>query len=314
MLKSGLDSESPFALVSIVIERWRLVLLCIILSVAACSIYLRNTTYTYSIDLRVSPAQSDSSGALGKLGGLAAVAGINLPTDRAVSPFELYVEALYLPEVSQELSKNNALMRGAFYKEWNQKENRFVKPTGIVGSLVNGVKGLLGIPNYKWQPPNGQRLNKFIRDEINVSRDAKKSIATIHMDHKDPQFASMFLLELHSTVDRMLRVRAQRRADSNIDYLSKKLREVVLAEHREALASTLSEQERQRMMTAGTASYAADLFGGPSISMRPTKPKPTLMLGLAFALGLLGGAALAIGKTSVQSGSNASALQSAISL
>ena len=77
--------------------------------------------------------------------------------------------------------------------------------------------------------------------------------------------------------------------------LSAQLGKVTIAEHREALAQTLSEQEKQRMAASSSAPYAAEPFGNATASPRPTSPRPILVLAASLMAGLLLGTLAALG-------------------
>ena len=279
-----------YEFVRILKDRWIVLLAFIVAGLAAAVLYLNLATYTYAVSFRVTPNESEVGNLSGKLGGLAAVAGLNLGADRAIQPFELYVESFYSPEVAARLSTRTDILKQAFPDEWNDRTGAWEEPRSPVRLIGRGVKSALGIPVFAWEQPNAARLQEYIKDEVILVRDPKKSVTTFSMDHANPDFAVLLLSSLHESVDEMIRERALRRANSYIDYLSMKLTEVLLAEHREALATTLGEQERVRMMSSSSMPYAAEPLGEPIVSLRPTKPKPLLIL----VLGVMAGGFLGI--------------------
>ncbi len=266
-------------------DSWKLVATFVFAGFAAAVGYLNVATYTYEVSFRVSPTESGSGNLANRLGGLAAVAGLSLGADRAVQPFELYVEAFYSPEVAARLSTRPDLMHTAFPDEWNAAAGQWEEPHGLVRTIGRSAKSMLGIPVFAWQPPDAERLKVYIEEEVILVRDPKRSVTTFSIDHEDPKFAAELLRGVHDATDAMVRDRALRRANSYIAYLSAKLPEVTLVEHREVLAQTLGEQERIRMMSSSSMPYAAEPLGAPLISPRPTKPRPVLTL----AVGILGG-------------------------
>lgn len=279
-----------FEFFRILMDRWKILLAFTLAGLGAAVLYLNVATYTYSVSFRVTPTESEVGNLTGKLGGLAAVAGLSLGADQAIQPFELYVESFYSPEVAARLSARTDILQQAFPDEWNAQTGAWEEPRTPIRLVGRAVKSALGIPVFPWEQPNAARLQEYIKDEVILVRDPKKSVTTFSMDHANPDFAVLLLSSLHDSVDQMIRDRALRRANSYIDYLSMKLGEVSLAEHREALATTLGEQERVRMMSSSSMPYAAEPLGKPIVSLRPTKPKPLLIL----ALGLLGGGFLGV--------------------
>lgn len=279
-------------------RHWLIMALCIAAGLAAAVIYLHNATYRYSVELRVTPTQQDMSSLANRFGGLAAVAGINLGADKAVSPFDLYLEAMYSNEVAERLSRDPAMLRGAFPREWDATHGRWVEPDSLIRPLVQGAEEVLGAPVVPWSPPNSRRFAEFLRKEVFVVRDNKRAIVTISTLQEDTGFGRALLVQLDAAVDQMVRRRALDRANAYVGYLSLKLSQVTLAEHREALAQALAEQERVRMMSSSRVAYAASPLGAPVVSLEPVKPKPIVILIMGFmagaALGIAGAVALSL--------------------
>lgn len=273
-----------------IMRKWKLIAAFVLCGLVFSIIYLERANYRYSIDYRVNPTEMDTSSLTKKFGGLAAMAGISIGGDKASSPFDLYISAIYSPEVAKILAKDPEIMKGAFEKEWDPGANAFEPPSGAMPSVVAQVKSVLGIPVYPWESPDAARLQEYIEKNVLIVKDQKKSLTTLSMEDKNPAYASHLLTSIHRAADNVIRERALNRSTQYINYISEKLREVSLAEHREALAETLGEQERVRMMSSSNLPYAAEPLGAPIVSLRPTSPKP----GLILALGVIMGGALGV--------------------
>lgn len=285
-------AEDEFTLLDFVVvvaRRWWLVIAFSLLGILAASLYLGSATYRYTAELRVSPVEAQGGGLLGRLGGLASVAGLDLPQGEDASPFNLYLEAIYSPEVALQLSDRRELLRGAFETEWDGR--RFREPSSPLKGLINASKSTLGVPRYPYRAPDATRLDDWIDDNVKVVKDNKAVLVVITLEHRDPDFSSNFLEALHTTTDRVIRRKTLDRTGGTIAYLQRQLGRVLLAEHREALAEALGEQERSRMMASVNVPFAAERFGIVKVSTRPTSPKPvvSLLFGAAagFALGVV---------------------------
>ena len=275
------------------VYRW-LVLLCLTVAVGCGIIYLHTATYRYTVALRLAPNGPDNSSLLSKLGGLASVAGLSLPTDKGLSPFDLYVEAIKSPDTADALARDAATMHVVFADQWDPSTRQWHPPTGIFYRPSRGVKSFLGLPVPAWHPPGGRELADFIDRRVILVRDAKKSIATIQLTHEDPRFAEHFLLKMHQTIDSALRRRALARSQEYVVYLTNRLQTTQLSENRVALATALAQEQRSLMVASAHSSYAADIFGGTEVSLTPTEPKVGVVLGLAAIVGLAVGLVLAV--------------------
>ena len=269
----------------------------VLIAVLLAIIYLHLVQYNYTATLMVSPVMSSSGSVQGKLrglSGLASLAGVNIGDDAATQSFMLYQEGLYSRDVANELAKNPELMHVVFHKQWDAGKKQWLRPSGPVAVLVPLVKEVIGIPIRPWNPPDGAALQDYISKTVAVDSDPLKPVVTITYRDEDPKFAVKFLNALNRAVDYKLRNIALVRADEYVDYLSAQLNTVTNADIRQALMSTLSDQEKAKMMVHATAPYAAQPFGPPSASPKPTSPNPTLILFIAVVFGTLFGVGAAL--------------------
>ena len=263
-------------------------------TIVAAIVFLNVAKYKYTVEYQVTPTDSTGGSLLGGLGGLASLAGVNLPGKSDASPFGLYLENLQNRSVAAQISHDAAIMHGAFPTQWDPVLKRWHKPDSVISGVSNGVRSALGIPVYGWKPPGPAELQKFIKDNVTIAEVPKKSIGYVTIDHEDPVFAARLLAAMHEASDAELRRRALARSTAYIDYIGRQLPLVTIAEQRAALAKALSDQEKQRMMASADVPFAADLFSPISASPRPTTPKPVLVLAVAAGLGLVLGFAIAL--------------------
>jgi uncharacterized protein involved in exopolysaccharide biosynthesis len=294
-------SERPdidlLELCRLVWKRKRLVLIAALTTGLIGLAVVHLTTYKYAATLKVTPVQSTTGaslgGSMGGLRGLASLAGISLPGGQDSLSFDLYLESFQSRELADELAKNQEIMTRVFSSEWDAKRQEWRQPSVAFKPLRGFVKSILGMPSYPWQQPDGARLQEYLQVMVKVARDQKKPIVTISMEHKDKEFAVRLLTAAHEAADLSLRRKALARANENIRYLTEKLAVTVVAEHRMAIAETLSEQEKMRMMTSSTTPFVAEPFGRAVASMRPVTPKPIRDVFIAGFSGLLLGAFIA---------------------
>ncbi|WBX84775.1 Wzz/FepE/Etk N-terminal domain-containing protein [Sphingosinicella microcystinivorans] len=292
------NADDEIDLVELAKTLWagrKTIAICLLVPILAILTYLHVATYKYEAVLAVTPTQSETNGLttkMGNLGGLASLAGISMPQDSSALAFSLYLEGVYSRSLASALSKHEDLMRVIFKDEWNEGAKRWEKPSGIASGVVKFIKAGMGVPDTTWQPPDGARLQEYLKRELSVSQDPKSPLAILSFKHKDPDFAVHLLNAMNTEMDALLRAKALARANGNIAYLSEQLGKVTITEHREAIARSLSEQEKIRMSASSSAPYAAEPFGTAAASLKPVTPKPVLSLFLGIVLGLVGGSIL----------------------
>ncbi len=259
----------------------------------AATIWLRSTEYDYTATLRVAPAPTSAreSQSLGALTGFASLTGVTLDAI-PVTPFRLYVEGIYTREVAARLARDPQLLHGAFPREWDARAQRWQPPSSP--GFVATINRLAGAPVRPWSPPDAARLQDWIAGHVSLDQSPKTPTVGLSVATPDPAFGKLFLTRLHATTDDWLRERTLATTRQNLAYLAAKLPTVTLAEHRQALIATLSDQEQRQMMARNPAAYAAEPFGPVTASPRPTSPHQLPVLLLALFGGAAGGLALAL--------------------
>lgn len=270
--------------------RWWICLLVGIASLAAAIVYLHVATYRYTAQVTVGPSQNEggrSGGGLGSLRELGALGGISLPVSQGAVPMMQFIETLRSRETAEVLAKDEQFMRRLFSSQWDEASGQWKEPDSLVRSLSGAVLGFIGAPRQPWAPPGAPQVQEFLEKRIKIEENPKTPFVVIRYSDSAPEFAILVLDRITQITNASLRRRALARADENITYLSAQLQSVMLAEHREALAQALGQQERQRMFASSSAPYAADPLGQTTVSSRPTSPVPLQVMVLAVVIGAI---------------------------
>lgn len=290
----GIDIAATLRLLR---RRWTLIAGCVVAALIVAVVYLNFVTYRYAVQMRIVPvaaANGDGlSSKLSQIGGLAAVAGVSLPDAGGSGTFKLFVEAMHSRDVADILARDRELMHDVFAKEWDARTKTWRRPQGFVHDLAGTLKSMLGVPARPFAPPGAARLQDWMETQVSVDQNLKTPVVTITILSDRPAFAVKFLDRLCTTIDAMLRERAQLRTDDYIRYLSARLPTITLAEQRIAIFQALGEQERLKMAMSSDRPYAAETFEHPAASDRPVVPVPLKVLAIALILGLLVGVGLA---------------------
>jgi hypothetical protein len=278
---------------------WRqklVLLIALAVNLLIAILYLNLATYRYAVTLIVTPVQSTSASLSGKIGGLAGLAGISLPSDTSADAFKLYMEGLKSRPVADTLAKDQQLMTSFFPDEWSADEKKWHEPSSLGHFFTTAIRWALGLPVRAWQPPDGGRLQELLEDDVNVVETRDQPAVSVTFSTSDPQFGVVVLERLHRTVDGMIKKRVLARASDSIDYLQKKLQRETVADYRQALIDQEAQQEQLRMMASASVSYAADPFGPPTASRFPVSPRPMYVLVFAIVFGLVVGVPVALAR------------------
>ncbi len=270
--------------------RWT-VFLSALLGLALASAYIRMATYRYAASLSVVESNSDSPLPSNMLN-LASLAGVNLKTKS--SKLDEYLFAMRSRDVAEQIARDQDLMRAIFVDQWNPSNRRWREPSGPARTFIKTLKKMLGVPDSAWAPPGPVEVQGFIERNVGSFADIRTEVTTVSVLDEDPKLAVRFLTNLHKAADDQVRMRTIAKAQQYVDYITRRLPMVTLAEHKIALAQVLSQQEAQMMMASANGSYAVEPLGQIVASPKPVTPKPGAALAAGTAFGLLVGVLIAV--------------------
>jgi len=273
--------------IAVLREHRRALILAPVILVLCAIIYLHLADPEYSVTLKVTPTASATSTLPAGISGLAGLTGLSIPNANETVDFELYLEGLQSRETSAAVTKDVDLMQKLFAEEWSEDDNAWVEPTGLLRSVSTIIKAVFGAPNRDWEPPNAESVNEFLDEELRIVRDRSGPVVTIMIEHSRPEIAQALLTVLHEAVDSALRQKELDRTSAYVAYLKDQLASVSVTEYRQSLHDILAEQEKRRMVASSNLPFAAEPFGQPTISVRPTSPRPVLTVFSSLLFGTL---------------------------
>lgn len=232
-------------------------------------------TPVYRATVGVVSASADRNGlgstgaALGSLGSVASLAGINLGSGDSGKE-----EAL-------------AVLLSRQFTEGFISENK------LLPKLTAAEKGIKS-PDRLLTPWKAFKYFDRIRT---VLQDKKTGIISIEVDWIDREEAAAWANGLVERVNEEMRDRATVNANASVGYLEKALATTPTVETREAISRLIESQIKQRMLAAVTKDYAfrvVDPAMAPDAD-DPLRPRKLVLIVLGPIMGLLFGAVLVIG-------------------
>lgn len=261
----------------ILFARWARIAIVTFLIGGVCATYALLATPIYRATAVLAPASSDRGqgalgGALGQLGGIASLAGINVDARDATT--EEAFAILRSREFLERFIADHQLLPRLFSRRWNSRERRW-----------NGA------PEHQPTPAKGV---KYLNDNVlAASKDKKTGLLAVTADWEDRIEAASWANELVSRVNAEMRARAIASAEANRQYLEKELEGTQLVETREAINRLIEAQVKQGMIASVTQEYAFRTIGHalpPDADDRLWPKRFLLVIG-----GLIGGFLLACG-------------------
>ena len=258
------------------------------------SAYLHMAERSYTVEVSLSPTQEQTFdiGNLGRLGGLASLAGVQLPSG-GTAEFNTFQAMLGSQEVALRLFSNEHLMQRLFADEWDEGRKSFLEPIpSALGNVKRLLKTLLtGEGEGAYIAPNAARLALTVYRNVQVSEDKSSGMLKLSMESAEPKLASDLMLALIRETDSFLKERFVVAGSEALQFYQQKISKARSREHREALAKLIAIEEQKLMFATREGPFVVEIMMGPDQSLRPTSPKSSLVLALGLVLGLFVGAA-----------------------
>ena len=232
---------------------------------------------------------------MGGLGGLASLAGVQLPSGGATE-FITFQAMLKSQEVASRLFADETLIQRLFAGEWDESRKSFLQPIpSTLGNVKRLIKPLLtGEGQAAYIAPNAARLAQTLSRNLSVSENKNSGMLTLSMESAKPELASDLMLALIRETDAFLKERFVVSGSEALQFYQQKISKARSREHREALAKLIANEEQKLMLATREGSFVVEIMMGPDQSLRPTSPKSSLVLALGLVLGLFLGAAVVL--------------------
>ena len=279
-----------------------LIMLCVLCAVFLASAYLHNAERKYTVSFSFQPMESDGGGArLGGLSGLASLAGVSLPTAGS-SDFQTFRVLLQAEEVAAELMKDQAIIRRIFVSEWSEESQTFKQPEPtLTRRAIGNIKALLtGETTELYIPPNAPRLSEWLSKAFSSSEDRDTGFLRLSSETSNPKLMLEVITAVTQITDRIIKDRFLAGGRNSVEFYQKKIAAARSRESREALAQLIMQEEQKLMLASNGNFFVAKPLTTPSVSLRPTSPKSSLVLALAIVLGSFLGAAVSLIRKALQ--------------
>lgn len=222
-------------------QRWWIAAVAVVFGAAAAA-YAFTALPVYRVASVLVPAGAERSGmsaglnsAMGQLGGLASLAGINLGGGGDLETEEA-LAVLRSREFTERFITDLKLMPVLFAKRWDAEKQ--------------------GWREDKRQPTLAEAYKYFNKEVRSVTRDKKTGLVTLQLEWTDRQQAAAWANELVQRLNAEMRARAIAKADASIGYLEKEQADTTVVTTRDAISRLMEAQIKQRMLANVTIEYA----------------------------------------------------------
>ena len=184
-----------------------------------------------------SSLSSSMGSALGSLGGLAAIAGVNIGGGYGTGTEEA-LAVLRSREFTEQFIVDHNLLPVIFHRRWDQKRNQW--KSSIFFPLPTIAKGVM-----------------YFREKIeSVSQDKKTGMTILEISWRDRNLAAEWANELVRRLNAEMRRRDMNRAQASIEYLEKELTVATVVATQDAISKLIEAQVKQKMIANTSREFA----------------------------------------------------------
>lgn len=276
--------------------KWIIVATTFVFAVGAV-LFAISQPNTYKADTLLAPAESSGQGGLakmaGQLGGLAALAGVNLGGGES-SQTDLAVQVMKSRQfVDHFIQKHDLLVPIMAVKEWDSNTNTLVLNDKAydesTGKWLREPKGLRGA-----EPTAQEAYDVFIENMFSVSQDKESGLYTVSIEYFSPFLAQQWTTWLVEDINKVMRERVIAESTQNLDYLAEQLNKTSVAEMQSAFYQIVEEQTKSLMLAEVQEEFIFKVVDPAVVPELKAGPKRALICVLGTLLGGMLGVAIVL--------------------
>ena len=245
----------------------------------------------YRSEALLAPAKKDDNlmSAMQGLSGLAGLAGFSIPEGSA-SQSDQALEVLSSRSFFKDkIFPNINLPDLMADPRWDSKNNTLSYDNDLYDSKRKKWVRSVGFP-FKVIPTPQESHDFFINNVFNVNNDITNGFVTVSIDHVSPFVAKDWAELIINEINEQFRVRDHQLALSSITYLNSQIALTNVVEVRQALSELLQNQMQTSMLTDANPDYVFSVLDPPVPSELKERPRRSIIVILATALGSILGA------------------------
>ncbi len=249
-------------------------------------IYALSLPNQYTATTQLVSAQSgssDLSGALGQLGGLAKMAGVNIGGGQS-NESQIAQEIMKSWSfVESFIAENNIALEVYAAEGWNEGSNELqineeVYDTKNQQWLFENESGVTG-------PPSSWELFEAFSERLEVSEDNKSGFVYVSIKYYSPQIAKQWLDMYVAAINSYMQERQVKRVTNNINYLQAQIEQTSMAEMREVFYKIIEEQTKNKMLAEASPEFAFVAVSPSMVPAKKSEPKRALICIFGALLG-----------------------------
>jgi uncharacterized protein involved in exopolysaccharide biosynthesis len=234
----------------------------------------------YKSEVLLAPVAEESGLKIpGQLGGLAALAGVNLGAGGG-DKTGLALEILKSREfIGRFITKHDLFVPIMAAEGWDRSDNTLIINNKIYNSAANEWVREVKTP-FNPKPSLLETHVKLIK-LLTVSKDRTTGMVRISVEHYSPYLAKAWVDQLVDAINEEMRSRELAEAQKSIDYLTSQINQTDIADVRTMLFSLIEEQTKTVMLANVRDEYVFKTIDPAVVSELREKPKRAIIVVVA---------------------------------
>ena len=269
MVESGpLSDEDEIDLLELIrplLNAWKTIVGITIVCIGLATAYALNAPEVFKAESLLAPAEekkSAASSSLGQFGGLAAMAGISIPSS---SNIERVLATLETREFLKKFISSQKLLSIIFDDLWDESSSSWRLIEGQEELTVeDGILPLQGA--------------------IEVNQE-KSGLITLSISWKDPDIAAQWANDVVKQLNQQLRQKAITDSKKRVGYLEQELAKTTLQDMRTVLYNLLESEKQKAMLANVNEDFALEVIDPAVASETREKPNRKSIVALGGVCG-----------------------------
>ncbi|OUU38925.1 MAG: hypothetical protein CBC16_08180 [Verrucomicrobia bacterium TMED56] len=260
------DDIDLLELIRTLLQAWKTIVGITILCTGLAVAYALYSPEVFKAETLLAPAQEEKSGAssaLGQFGGLAAMAGISIPSDSNV---EQVVATLNSRKFLRTYIEQNKLTPVLFDEIWDADAQAWLVPSAE-------------------DEPTVQKAIQSFKGCLSVDEDKKSGLITLSISWKEPEVAAQWANDLVKQLNVQLREQAIADSKKRVGYLEQELSKTTLQDMRAVLYNLLESEKQKAMLANVNEDFALEVIDPAVAPEVREKPKRKLIVALGGVCG-----------------------------
>ena len=261
------DEIDLLELIRTLLQAWKTIVGITIVCVGFAVAYALNAPDVFKVEALLAPASQEKSGAssaLSQFGGLAAMAGISIPSDSNV---EQVVATLQSRKFLRQYIDAKKLLPVLFEEIWDAENQSWLVQT-------------------QEDEPTEQKAVDAFKEILSVDEDKKSGLISLSISWKDPAVAAEWANDLVKQLNEQLREKAITASQKRIGYLEQELAKTTLQDMRAVLYNLLESEKQKAMLANVNEDFALEVIDPAVAPETREKPKRKLVICLGGVCGV----------------------------